>query len=176
MVALRAPPTLADAPWMRHPLSVESPLPLLDDFPWLSPPERRRIWKMFDAAKTSMSEWSRPCLLYTSQGKAYFRKKQKVTSTILTLSPGQGILRARLSLSGQQLVKKIEIRSIDETNGKQIKGEAALSLSLIHISADCPASSGNYRTLCTAGTDGTQIIGVDHSRSVYIAAKEGSAI
>ena len=61
------------------------------------------------------------------QGKAYFRKKQKVTSTILTLSPGQGILRARLSLSGQQLVKKIEIRSIDETNGKQIKGEAALS-------------------------------------------------
>ena len=61
------------------------------------------------------------------QGKAYFRKKQKVTSTILTLSPGQGILRARLSLSGQQLVKKIEIRSIDETNGKQVKGEAALS-------------------------------------------------
>lgn len=44
------------------------------------------------------------------QGKAYFRKKQKVTSTILTLLPGQGILRARLSLSGQQLVKKIEIR------------------------------------------------------------------
>ena len=28
------------------------------------------------------------------QGKAYFRKKQKVTSTILMLSPGQGILRA----------------------------------------------------------------------------------
>ena len=43
-----------------NPLSVELPLPLLDDFPWLSPPERWRIWKMFDAAKTSMSEWSRP--------------------------------------------------------------------------------------------------------------------
>ena len=60
MVALRAPPALSDAPWVRHPLSVELPLPLLDDFPWLSPPERWRIWKMFDAAKTSMSEWSRP--------------------------------------------------------------------------------------------------------------------
>ena len=60
MVALRAPPALSDAPWLRHPLSVELPLPILDDFPWLSPPERWRIWKMFDAAKTSMSGRSRP--------------------------------------------------------------------------------------------------------------------
>ena len=35
MVALRAPPVPTDAPWVRHPLSVELPLPLLDDFPWL---------------------------------------------------------------------------------------------------------------------------------------------
>ena len=60
MVALRAPPALSDAPWVRHPLSVELPLPLLDGFPWLLLPERWRIWKMFDAAKTSMSGWSRP--------------------------------------------------------------------------------------------------------------------
>ena len=37
-VALRAPPVSTDAPWVRHPFSVESPLPLLDGFPWLSPP------------------------------------------------------------------------------------------------------------------------------------------
>lgn len=61
------------------------------------------------------------------QGKAYFRKRQKVTSTIMKLSPQNGILSARLSFSGQQLVKKIEIRSIDEENGKQIKGIASVS-------------------------------------------------
>ena len=60
------------------------------------------------------------------QGKAYFRKRQKVTSSIMKLSPLQGILKARLSFSGQQLVKKIEIRSIDENSGKQIKGEASI--------------------------------------------------
>ena len=51
------------------------------------------------------------------QGKAYFRKKQKVTSTVLKMSPKNGILGARLSLSGQKLVKKVEVRSIDEENG-----------------------------------------------------------
>ena len=30
-----------------------------DDFPWLSLPERWKIWKMFDAVKTSMSGRSR---------------------------------------------------------------------------------------------------------------------
>ena len=48
-----------DAPWARHPFSVESPLPLLDGFPSLSLPERWKIWKMFDAVKTSMSGRSR---------------------------------------------------------------------------------------------------------------------
>ena len=43
MVALRAPPAPTDAPWMQHLFSVESPLPLLDDFPWLSLPE---MWKI----------------------------------------------------------------------------------------------------------------------------------
>ncbi len=47
------------------------------------------------------------------QGKAYFRKKQKVTSAIMTMAPAQGILNARFSMSAQPLVKKIEIRSID---------------------------------------------------------------
>lgn len=61
------------------------------------------------------------------QGKAYFRKKKKVTSSMMKLSPQNGIISARLSLSGQQLVKKIEVRSIDEENGKQIKGTVNIS-------------------------------------------------
>lgn len=61
------------------------------------------------------------------QGKAYFRKKQKVTSTLMKLSPQNGIIGARFSVSGQHLVKKIEVRSIDESNGKQIKGNATIS-------------------------------------------------
>ena len=61
------------------------------------------------------------------QGKAYFRKRQKVTSALMTMGPAQGILNARFSMSAQPLVKKIEIRSIDPESGKQIKGEAALS-------------------------------------------------
>ena len=61
------------------------------------------------------------------QGKAYFRKKQKVKSTLIKLSPKNGIISAKLSLSGQQLVKKIEVRSIDEESGKQIKGFANVS-------------------------------------------------
>lgn len=61
------------------------------------------------------------------QGKAYFRKKQKVTSTLMKLSPQDGIMNARLAFSGQQLAKKVEIRSIDEENGKQISGIATIS-------------------------------------------------
>ena len=61
------------------------------------------------------------------QGKAYFRKKQKVKSNLIKLSPQNGIIGAKLSLSGQQLVKKIEVRSIDEETGKQIKGLANVS-------------------------------------------------
>lgn len=61
------------------------------------------------------------------QGKVYFRKKQKVKSNLIKLSPQNGIIEAKLSLSGQQLVKKIEVRSIDEESGKQIKGTANVS-------------------------------------------------
>lgn len=61
------------------------------------------------------------------QGKAYFRAKQKVSSVLTELSSQNAVIGAKLSLSGQSLVKKIEIRSIDETSGKQIKGEASIS-------------------------------------------------
>ncbi|MDO4261618.1 MAG: hypothetical protein Q4C82_06030 [Eubacteriales bacterium] len=61
------------------------------------------------------------------QGKAYFRKRQKVTSAIATLSPGKGILRAGFSISAQSLVDKIEIRSVDASSGARIQGEASIS-------------------------------------------------
>lgn len=61
------------------------------------------------------------------QGKAYFRKRQKVSSTIMKLSPKNGIIGARFSISAQQLVKSVEVCSIDAENGKKIKGEAAIS-------------------------------------------------
>lgn len=60
-------------------------------------------------------------------GKAYFRAKQKVSSILLEISPQDAILGASLSVSGQSLVKKVEIRSIDETSGEQIRGEASIS-------------------------------------------------
>lgn len=81
------------------------------------------------------------------QGKAYFRKKQKVTSTLMKLGPQNGIIGARFSVSGQQLVKKIEVRSIDEANGQQIKGEASIS--------------GKF----SSGSSGTMLLG--NSRQVY---------
>lgn len=59
------------------------------------------------------------------QGKAYFRKRRKVTTPVMTLTPGSGLINARFSLSGQELVKKIEVRSIDASSGKQISGEAS---------------------------------------------------
>ncbi len=64
---------------------------------------------------------------FVIQGKAYFRKKEKVTSVLIELSPRESIQHARLSLSGQSLVKKVEVRSIDGESGAQITGEAAIS-------------------------------------------------
>ena len=84
------------------------------------------------------------------QGKAYFRKKEKVTSPIMTLSPREGILDARLSLSGQSLVKTIEVRSIDQESGKMVKGEAAIS--------------GKF----SKGSSGNKLLG--KSRQVYYEA------
>lgn len=61
------------------------------------------------------------------QGKAYFREAKKVNSTIMKLSPMGGLISAKLSLSGQKLVKTVEVRSIDESSGELITGEASIS-------------------------------------------------
>lgn len=61
------------------------------------------------------------------QGKAYFRERRKVTSTIMSIDLGDGLFSARLSLSGQSLVKSVEVRSIDENNGKLVNGKANIS-------------------------------------------------
>lgn len=62
---------------------------------------------------------------FVLQGKVYFRKRRKVTSPIMKLVPGKGLLNARFTISGQELVKRIEVRSIDASSGKQISGEAS---------------------------------------------------
>lgn len=61
------------------------------------------------------------------QGKAYFRKRQKVSSVLMELKPGECLLEGALNISGQSLAKKVIVRSIDENTGEQIKGEAVIS-------------------------------------------------
>lgn len=61
------------------------------------------------------------------QGKVFFRKKEKNTSSIMTLSPKHGILNATIKLDGSQLYKTAEVRSMEEGSEKGIKGEANIS-------------------------------------------------
>lgn len=61
---------------------------------------------------------------FVLQGKVFFREKEKVSSSIMKLSPKHGILNGRLTLSGQSLYKTAEVRSIDEESAKIIQGEA----------------------------------------------------
>lgn len=61
------------------------------------------------------------------QGKAYFTKRKKVTSNLMTLEPGSGLLNASVTFSGQKLIKEFEIRSIDQEKGEMITGSATVS-------------------------------------------------
>ncbi len=61
------------------------------------------------------------------QGKAYFRKAEKTTTPIMTLDPDCGIEENTVSFSGNKLVENIEVRSINQENGKMIQGKAKLS-------------------------------------------------
>lgn len=60
------------------------------------------------------------------QGKAYFRKAEKTTTPIMTLEPECGVEELVVSFSGNKLVGNIEVRSINEENGKLIQGKAKL--------------------------------------------------
>lgn len=64
---------------------------------------------------------------FISQGKAYFRPKEKVGSPIVKLSPRHGIFEAKLSLSGQQLFKTAEARAVDDGSGRKITGQADIT-------------------------------------------------
>ena len=64
---------------------------------------------------------------FVSQGKVVFRKKEKVTTPVMTLNPSCGIYELRAGYCAQQLVRKIEVRSVDAETGKLIKGEASIS-------------------------------------------------
>lgn len=61
------------------------------------------------------------------QGKAYFRKRKKVKSSIMTLEPGEALISANVTYSGQKLVNEFEIRSIDQEKGEMISGSASIS-------------------------------------------------
>ena len=84
------------------------------------------------------------------QGKAYFRKKEKSGSPIMTLTPKEGLISAKLDLSGDGLVKEIEVRAIDEESGKLISGKAV--------------STGSF----SKGSSGSRLLG--QSRQVYYEA------
>lgn len=60
------------------------------------------------------------------QGKAYFRKAEKMTAPIMTLEPECGVGEGTVSFSGNELVENIEVRSISKDNGKIIQGKAKL--------------------------------------------------
>ena len=60
------------------------------------------------------------------QGKAYFRKAEKTTTPIMTLEPECGVEENIVSFSGNKLVENIEVRSINQENGKMIQGKSKL--------------------------------------------------
>lgn len=61
------------------------------------------------------------------QGKAYFRKAEKTTTPIMTLEPEFCVEEARISFSSNKLVENIEVRSINQENGKMIRGKSKLT-------------------------------------------------
>ena len=60
------------------------------------------------------------------QGKAYFRKAEKMTTPIMTLEPECGIEENIVSFTGNRLVETVEVRSINQENGKMISGKSKL--------------------------------------------------
>lgn len=61
------------------------------------------------------------------QGKAYFRKAEKTTTPIMTIEPECGVEENTVSFSGNKLVENVEVRSINQENGKMIKGKSKLT-------------------------------------------------
>ena len=62
------------------------------------------------------------CEFFIIGGKAYFREKPTSASTIMTLSPRAGIRSARVSLSGESLVNKVNVVTIDPATDKLVMG------------------------------------------------------
>ena len=97
----------------------------LDKCPEESVPFRSHMMSDYDLIVEQATKYGFE--FFILQGKAFFRKKQKVTSVLMDLSAGESILNGSLSISGQSLAEKIIVRSIDEETGEQIKGEATIS-------------------------------------------------
>ena len=97
----------------------------LDKCPEESVPFRSHMLSDYDLIIEQATKYGYE--FFILQGKAYFRKRQKVTSVLMDLSAGESILNGTLSISGQSLAKKVVVHSIDEETGEQIKGEATIS-------------------------------------------------
>jgi phage protein D len=61
------------------------------------------------------------------QGKVYFRKAPASYSSIMTISPDQGLLSAKQSLRGVALHKKALVVGINPADDKMVSGEAVIS-------------------------------------------------
>ena len=67
------------------------------------------------------------CEFFVLCGKVYFRPAPGASSPILEIEPDGGILSARLRLQGTELVKSVQVVSIDPANDKVISGKASAS-------------------------------------------------
>ncbi len=67
------------------------------------------------------------CEFFIIAGEVHFRSEATVTAPILTLSPGNGLRNARLSLQGAGLVQNIEVVGIDPQKDAAVSGKNKLT-------------------------------------------------
>ena len=66
------------------------------------------------------------CEFFIIQGKAYFRRPPAAAMPLMTLSPGKGLLSARLALRGGGLVEKVSVSGLNPQNGEAVRGSFSL--------------------------------------------------
>ena len=64
------------------------------------------------------------CEFFLLAGKAYFRKRPAAGQPVMTVSPGEALLSAGLSLRGAPLVQKVTVVGIDPQTDREFSGSA----------------------------------------------------
>lgn len=64
---------------------------------------------------------------FVVQGKVYFIKSEKFTTPIMSITPECPIEESSVTFSANKLVQTVEVRSIQQGNGKMLSGKARLS-------------------------------------------------